>query len=103
MKAPDDLPQPPYPAAEPPAVLYHAVPADHLEQTLDKGLHPTRRPHVHLSRRPDHAKSALKEEDRPVVVEIDARSMHAAGHRFYASPKGTWLVHHVPAPSLRQM
>lgn len=103
MNVVDDNPRPPYPAAEPPAVLYHAVPADRVEAALREGLQPTRRPHVHLSRRPDHAKSALKEENRPTVLQIDARAMHAAGHLFYVSPKATWLVDEVPAAFIRRI
>lgn len=104
MHAADEIPWtpvPPYPAAEPPGVLYHAVPADRVETALREGLQPTGRPHVHLSRRADHARSALKEEERPVILQVDARSMHAEGHRFYVSPKATWLVHHVPADRLQ--
>lgn len=101
MDAGDETPEPPYPAAEPPGVLYHAVPADSVDAALREGLQPTRRPHVHLSRRADHARSALKEGERPVVLQVDAASMHAEGHRFHVSPKASWLVHRVPADRLR--
>ena len=92
----------PYPSAEPPAVLYHAVSADRLEAALSQGLVPGGRPHVHLSRRPEHARKAIREEHHPVILRVDAAGMHAAGCRFFASPKGTWLTGTVPAGFIRR-
>ena len=86
----------PYPPAEPPARLYHAVSADRLAVVLADGLRPTGKPHVHLARQPVHARNAIRGELRPVVLAVDAAAMHAAGFTFYASPKGTWLTAHVP-------
>ena len=90
-------PNPPYPPAQPPAVLYHAISADRLTEVLRDGLVPAGRPHVHLSRRPEHARNAIREELEPVVLLVDTAAMHAAGFTFYASPKGTWLTGPVPA------
>ena len=90
---------PPYPRAAPPDVLYHAVPAGAVETALREGLHPTRRPHVHLARKAEHARAALGLEDG-VVLAVNAAAMHAAGHGFFVSPKATWLVHAVPAEHL---
>ena len=94
---------PPYPRSRPPAVLYHAVPADRLAAALRDGLAPTARRHVHLARRADHARNALRDEQRPVVLAIDAAAMHDAGHAFYASPKATWLVGFVPPAFLSEV
>ncbi len=91
-------PDPPYPKAEPPAVLYHAVEADQVELALREGVHPTGRPHVHLARKAAHARSALRDGGASaIVLQIDAFAMHGAGYLFFASPKSTWLTHHVPA------
>ena len=101
--APDNPPPAPYPRAAPPDVLYHAVPADRLAAVLRDGLRPTNRPHVHLSRRPDHAQNALRQDLRPVVLRVDAAALHAVGGAFYASPKATWLVDAVPATFLAEV
>ncbi len=81
-------------------MLYHAVFAADVDLALRSGLHPTRRPHVHLARKAEHARAALGEDDG-VVLAVDAAAMHASGHGFFVSPKATWLVHSVPAEHLR--
>ena len=81
-------------------MLYHAVPAADVEAVLRDGLHPTRRPHVHLARKAEHARAALGDGDG-VVLAVDAAAMHAGGHGFFVSPKATWLVHAVPPEHLR--
>ncbi len=95
----DDAPTPPprYTAAEPPEILYHSVAADELDDVLARGIVPTGRPHVHLARRPEHARSAIREESRPVMLEVRALELHRAGGRFFVSPKGTWLTDAVPS------
>ena len=82
-------------------MLYHAVPPARLAAALRDGLLPTSRPHVHLARKVDHARNALR-DDGPtaVVLAVDSAAMHAAGHPFWCSPKATWLVSRVPAAFL---
>lgn len=90
-------PEPPYPRAKPPAVLYHAVMPERLPDVLRHGLVPTGRPHVHLARRPEHARNAIRDtQDAATILRIDAAAMNDAGHGFYVSPKATWLVARVP-------
>lgn len=90
-------PEPPYPRAQPPAVLYHAVMPEQLPDVLQHGLVPTGRPHVHLARKPEHARNAIRDtEDASTLLRIDAAAMSEAGHGFYVSPKATWLVASVP-------
>ncbi len=101
MPEPERHDLPPYPRADPPAVLYHAVPADRVATVLADGLVPAGKPHVHLSRRPEHARNALRPEVGPTVLIVDAAAMSAAGHAFFCSPKATWLVGAVPRQYLR--
>ena len=96
-QVPPDVPAPPYPKAEPPAVLYHAVMPDDVAVALRDGLLPTGRPHVHLARRADHARNAIRDTDNAsVVLAVDAAAMSRDGVAFYCSPKATWLVDAVP-------
>ena len=51
-----------------------------------------------MARKPAHARSALRDGgESAVVLRVDAGAMHRAGFAFFASPKSTWLAHHVPA------
>jgi putative RNA 2'-phosphotransferase len=101
--APDVPDDPPYPQAEPPEVLWHAVPVDRVGAVLRDGLTPDSRPHVHLARHPDHARAALRDDAGPAaVLRVEAGAMHAAGLAFFISPKTTWLTHEVPPAYLRQ-
>ena len=69
---------------------------------MRRGLLPTNRPHVHLTWRREHARSAVKDERSPVLLKIDAAAMHARGMKFYVSPKGSWLVARVPPDVLQK-
>jgi len=81
-------------------VLHHAVPRSQLENATTNGLRPTGRRHVHLSFRREHARNAIKPEDRPVLLRVATGSMVEAGVAFFVSPKGTWLVEFVPPGAL---
>jgi putative RNA 2'-phosphotransferase len=84
-------------AVEPPPVLYHGTSRTVLERILEEGLRPMGRHHVHLS---GDAATALvvgrRRHGPAVVLTVDSRRMHAAGHRFYRSVNGVWLTDHVP-------
>jgi putative RNA 2'-phosphotransferase len=84
----------------PPAVLYHGTARQNVESIRATGLEKRARQHVHLS--PD-VETALKVGQRhgtPVVLEVRAAEMHAAGHAFYLSENGVWLVDSVPSEFL---
>ena len=55
------------------------------------------RHHVHLSATRELAVAVGKRRGDPRVLEVDARSMAAAGIVFYRSENGVWLTDHVPA------
>jgi putative RNA 2'-phosphotransferase len=85
----------------PPPLLYHGTGEKSVESILRAGLMRMGRHHVHLS--PDVA-TALKvgaRHGRPAVLEVAASAMAAAGHTFYCSANGVWLVDHVPPTFLR--
>lgn len=89
------------PPAVPPGVLYHGTPESSVASILASGLERRSRRHVHLS--PDVA-TAIRvgaRRGRPVVLEVAAGEMHAAGHGFFLSANGVWLVDAVPPGFLR--
>lgn len=84
------------PVSTPPDVLYHGTAAHLLDAVLAEGLKRQRRHHVHLSAEAATAVSVGGRHGRPVLLEIDTRSMQEAGHVFYISANGVWLVDEVP-------
>ena len=85
---------------EPPAVLYHGTGQRTAAAIVREGLRKMRRHHVHLSAEPETARAVGARHGRPVVFIVDAAAMHAAGHQFYRSANGVWLVDEVPAAFL---
>lgn len=83
--------------ATPPDRLFHGTPLGNLDAIMSGGLVPGQRHAVHLS--PDHATAQRVGARRgpPVVLVVDARAMHTAGHSFTVSANGVWLVPAVPA------
>lgn len=80
----------------PPEFLFHGTPERFIESIRATGLNKGQRHHVHLS--PDAATASKVGQRRgpPVVLKIRAGEMHRAGHVFYLSANGVWLVDHVP-------
>jgi putative RNA 2'-phosphotransferase len=89
-------------AVEPPAVLYHGTVGAALADILRDGLLPMRRHDVHLSATVGTAVRVGSRRGRPVVLEVDAAAMHAAGHEFRVSANGVWLTSAVPPAYLRE-
>jgi putative RNA 2'-phosphotransferase len=88
-------------AAVPPDVLYHGTAAHNLKIIVRDGLQKMRRHHVHLSSDVETARSVGARHGKPIVLQVDARAMHAAGFRFLLSQNGVWLVDNVPPQYLR--
>ena len=86
--------------AAPPAVLYHGTGHQTAAIVAQEGLRKMSRNHVHLSRDVPTAQAVGARHGRPVVFQIDAAAMAAAGHLFYCSDNGVWLTDAVPAESL---
>ena len=85
----------------PPPVLYHGTAEAILPTILREGLRRMSRHHVHLSPDPVTAHKVGGRHGRPVVLEVDAAAMHAAGAAFYCSDNGVWLVDEVAPEFLR--
>ncbi|MEO8704400.1 MAG: RNA 2'-phosphotransferase [Kofleriaceae bacterium] len=85
------------PPATPPAILFHGTVAPALPSIRTKGLIKGERHHVHLSAELDTATKVGKRRGAPVILEVRAAAMVAAGHVFFLSNNGVWLVDTVPA------
>lgn len=84
------------PTLAPPDVLYHGTVDAALSGIRAQGLVKGQRHHVHLSADIETAKKVGGRRGKPVVLAIKAGEMHRAGHAFYRSENGVWLVDHVP-------
>lgn len=78
----------------PPEVLYHGTAQKNRKSIQKQGLHSGKRKYVHLSANSDEAVFVGQRHGRPLVLKIDAQSMHQAGYDFYQSESepGIWLT-----------
>ncbi|GGM37465.1 putative RNA 2'-phosphotransferase [Longimycelium tulufanense] len=90
------------PEVIPPATLYHGTIARYLPAIERDGLRPMRRHAVHLSADVGTALRVGGRRGEPVVLEVDAGGMAAAGHRFSRSDNGVWLTAWVPPRYVRK-
>lgn len=84
-----------YTPTEPPEMLYHGTTSAVLDQIKKDGLQKRKRHHVHLSQNRETALNVGKRHGPPVILSIQASSMHRAGHEFYCSANGVWLTESV--------
>lgn len=85
----------------PPDILYHGTAEKNVESIKINGLKKMLRHHVHLSEDTETARNVGIRYGKPVIFQIDAKSMASEGFRFYLSANGVWLVEEVPARFLR--
>ncbi len=83
-------------AQVPPEQLYHGTATRFLDSIRRQGLLRGERHHVHLSADTDTAVKVGVRHGQPVVLVVQAGDMHRAGHAFFRSDNGVWLVEHVP-------
>jgi putative RNA 2'-phosphotransferase len=82
--------------APPPELLYHGTVERVLHGIRELGLLKRERHHVHLSADVVTANAVGGRRGKPVVLAIRASEMAAAGHVFFRTANGVWLVEHVP-------
>lgn len=85
-----------YAAQTPPEVLYHGTATRFLDSIREKGLLKMERHHVHLSAETKTTLQVGGRHGKPVLLTIRAGDMQRAGHLFYCSTNGVWLVTQVP-------
>lgn len=86
----------------PPDRLFHGTAHGRVAAILIDGLDKGSRHAVHLSPDPVTARRVGARHGSPVVLEVDAARMHAAGYRFEVSDNGVWLTERVPPEFLRR-
>ena len=82
--------------AAPPQRLYHGTVAEFLASIRAQGLVKGERHHVHLAADEATATRVGGRRGTPIVLVVRAAEMAAAGHVFYRSQNGVWLVESVP-------
>ena len=92
-----------YEPATLPAVLFYGTAERFLASILAQGLVKGRRHHVHLSTSQETMRQVAMRHGKPVLLEVDAGRMHAAGHEFFVTGNHVWLTDHVPPDYLRQL
>jgi putative RNA 2'-phosphotransferase len=80
----------------PPPVLYHGTATRFVPSIQQQGLLPGSRQQVHLSASQETARSVGQRHGKPVVLGVDALTMHEAGFAFYQADNGVWLTDAVP-------
>jgi putative RNA 2'-phosphotransferase len=85
-----------YTPQQPPEHLYHGTVDKFLPAIREQGLRKGERHHVHLSANRGIAAKVGARRGEPVVLLVNAGAMHRAGHKFFISPNGVWLVDAVP-------
>ena len=88
---------------EPPEVLYHGTGEKYVPSILQQGLVPKTRLYVHLSSDMETAKKVGSRHGKPVIYEIDCRSMIEDGYHFFLSVNHVWLTKEVPARYLKKL
>lgn len=80
----------------PPEFLYHGTATRFIESIREKGLVPGSRQHVHLSENQNTAHQVGSRHGKPIILQIQAKTMHQKEHRFYLSENGVWLIDSIP-------
>jgi len=80
----------------PPGQLYHGTATRFVDSIRKQGLLRGDRHHVHLSATTETAVKVGARHGQPIVLIVNAGDMHRAGHVFFQSDNGVWLVEHVP-------
>ena len=89
-----------YEPAVPPDVLFHGTATRNLDSVREKGLLKMSRHHVHLSTSKETMLAVAQRHGKPVILEVDAKRMHADGYEFFVTENDVWLVDSVPADYL---
>jgi putative RNA 2'-phosphotransferase len=87
-----------------PDTLYHGTAPRNLDAILSEGLRPMGRQQVHLSGSVDDAREVGdRHADDPVVLEVDAAGMLAAGLGVVERGRSTYTTGRVPPAYLRRL
>ncbi len=99
----DDVRAVVYPVAEPPALLYHGIYIDALKAIRAEGIRAQSRQYVLLSISIAQVLRMAERHGKPIVLQVDAARMHAAGFVFYQPEPLVYLTKNVPPDYLTLM
>jgi putative RNA 2'-phosphotransferase len=85
-----------YQSQEPPQTLFHGTVEKFMPSILRQGLIKGSRHHVHLSADIETATKVGSRRGKPVILIVQSKAMHEAGHEFFISQNGVWLTEQVP-------
>ncbi len=85
----------------PPDILFHGTATRFLDGIRERGILPAQRQYVHLAPSREKALEVGKRHGKAVLLEVDARRMHADGFVFYLPENGVWLTLRVPVGYFR--
>lgn len=85
-----------YRESSPPATRFRGTVPKFLDSIRGEGLIAGTRHHLHLSGDLETARAVGGRRGKPVVLMVRAGAMEPAGHQFFRSENGVWLVEHVP-------
>ncbi len=80
----------------PPDQLFHGTVDRFLQSIRNVGLSKRSRNHVHLSSDIETARQVGARRGTAIILTIDAKAMHEAGHEFFLSANHVWLTDSVP-------
>ena len=86
----------------PPDILWHGTGEKYVQSIERTGLIPKSRLYVHLSANPNTAKTVGSRHGKPVLYQVDAKTMAEDGYPFYISVNGVWLTKEVPVKYLKK-
>ena len=87
---------------EPPEILWHGTAEKSVAGIEESGLLPMSRLYVHLSKDEETARKVGARHGKLVLYHVKAGEMYRAGHKFYLSKNGVWLVKAVPVEYLER-
>lgn len=89
-------------SAEPPAILFHGTARRFLESIENKGILPKGRQYVHLSNDIETAfQVGKRRDDKPIILEIDAKRAWDEGVKFYLGNDKVWLGDNIPSKYIK--
>lgn len=91
------------PVRVPPDMLYHGTATRFLDSIMREGLKPGERHHVHLTESQEIASEVGKRYGKLVILCVNAKAMHDAGHVFWLSENGVWLTSSVAPEFLHEI
>ena len=88
---------------KPPDILWHGTGEKYVSSIDAQGLLPKSRLYVHLSPDIETARQVGSRHGKPVIYEIDCRTMAEDGYRFFLSANHIWLTKEVPVQYLKKL